>query len=195
MSVKVAKTVFVGDTGVGKSCIAKRAFTPHFDPSQTPDSTIGAEFYEGTIKIDDSNDSIKFEIWDTAGQEAYRALTPVFFKQSVIAIFVFDITKRKTIEALDYYVKTLNEYEPNCFIAVVGNKIDLASQREISSEEGQQYADKVGTGFYIETSALTGEGIGSLFTSLAHQKLNFSDIATQGTVSLDDKSKEKSSCC
>ena len=193
MSVKVAKTVFVGDTGVGKSCIAKRAFTPNFDPSQAPGSTIGAEFYEGTIKVDNTGDSIKFEIWDTAGQEAYRALTPVFFKQSVIAIFVFDVTKRKTIEALDYYVKTLNEYEPDCFIAVVGNKIDLASQREISLDEGQEYANKVGTGFYLETSALTGEGVDLLFTTLAHQKLKFSDTATQGSVSIDSKTNEKKS--
>ncbi|KAK8878175.1 Ras- protein Rab-31 [Tritrichomonas musculus] len=195
MSTRVAKTVLVGDTGVGKSCIAKRAFTQNFDPTVAPGSTIGAEFYEGVINLDSNGNSIKFEIWDTAGQEAYRSLTPVFFKQSVIAIFVFDITNPKTLETLDYYVKALRDYEPNCFIAVVGNKIDLADDRKVSREEGQEYANKVGTEFYMETSAMTGEGINNLFEALANQKLNFSDVANKGVRLTDQNDKNEKKCC
>lgn len=168
MTVKFAKTVIVGDAGVGKTCIARRQFMKHFDPQTEP--TMGAEFYEGTKPMKDGN-LLKFEVWDTAGQEVYPALAPVFFKESRIAILVFDVTKQKTLEALNYYVDTLNELTVNCFKAVVGNKIDLENQRQVSMKDGLNFAEKIGTKFYIETSAITGAGIDELFSSIALQDI------------------------
>lgn len=173
MSIKSVKTVIVGESQVGKTWLAMRAFLPNFDPNETPEPTIGAEFFEGIFPIDDNGNSMMFEVWDTAGQEAYKPITPVFFRNCVIAILVFDVSVKKTIESLDYYVDILHENEPDCFIAIVGNKIDLHGRRVISQQEGQMYANSIGSNFYMETSALTGEGVRELFSSLAHQDLKF----------------------
>ena len=193
MSTKSVKTVIVGETQVGKTSLAIRAFLHNFDQNIRPRPTLGSEFFEGTYPIDNGN-SIKFEVWDTAGQEAYKAITPIFFQDCIIAILVFDVTLKNTIKSLDYYVNILHENEPNCFIAIVGNKIDLQKDRVISREEGEMYAKSVGSSFYMETSALTGEGVEELFSSLAHQNLNFSKITE--TVQLDEKSiTNEKNCC
>ncbi|KAK8890295.1 Ras- protein Rab-31 [Tritrichomonas musculus] len=194
MTIKEAKTVIVGSTGVGKTCIAGRAFVANFDPKVPPEPTLGAQFCEGIFPIDDGGDQVKFQIWDTAGQEAYRSLAPIFFKNSVIAILVFDITKAKTLQELDYYSQILNEHEPNCFKAIVGNKIDLEDQRQVSPEEGRNYAKKVGTDFYIETSAFRNENINELFSSLAKQNLKFI-VQDPVVVPIRNTSEPKKKCC
>lgn len=193
MTISVAKTVIVGEAQVGKTCIAMRAFSPTYDPTLTPDPTIGAEFWEGIFPIDEFGNSVKLEIWDTAGQESYKPLAPIFFQNSSIAVLVFDVTEPKTIDSLGYYNDILKEYEQDCFIAVVGNKIDLEDERKISYEEGKAYAEKIGSNFYMETSALTGEGVSELFSALAHQKnLKFSQLSRSIGFSDSDNGR---GCC
>lgn len=199
MTIKSAKTVIVGETQVGKTWLAMRAFLQNFDPSAVPQPTIGAEFFEGIYPIDEYGNSMKFEVWDTAGQEAYKPIAPVFFRNSVIAILVFDVTVKKTLESLDYYVKILNESEPDCFIAVVGNKIDLQEKRVISHAEGQNFAESIGSDFYMETSALTGEGVRELFCSLARQDVKISGLKPIKFEELHEKKEEEENngnkCC
>ena len=186
---KVAKTVIVGDASVGKTCLARRAFTKNFDPRTEP--TMGSEFFEGVRKMKDGT-TLKFEIWDTAGQEVYRALAPVFFKEAVIAILVYDVTRPETLSALDYYVDTLHELTPNCFIAIVGNKIDL--NRQVPFADGSAYAQKVKTDFYMETSALTGENVEQLFDCLAIQDLPFPK-PSPASININFVETTKKGCC
>ena len=77
----------------------------------------------------------------------------------------------------------------------MGNKIDLNDDRQISREEGEAYANKVGTGFYMETSAMTGEGINALFESLAKQKLTFSDVTDKGVQLNSQTNNNEKKCC
>ena len=196
MSIKEAKTVIVGETQVGKTSLAISAFLNNYDPQLKPRPTIGAEFFEGIYPIDNEGNSLKFEVWDTAGQESYKPIAPIFFQNCVIAILVFDVTLKKTIESLDYYVNILHEKEPDCFIAIVGNKIDLQKERVVSYKEGEAYANSIGSNFYMETSALTGEGVQELFSTLACQKLIFSNLPKRIKIEkLTEKKDDEHNCC
>ncbi|KAK8834590.1 Ras- protein Rab-31 [Tritrichomonas musculus] len=195
MTISSAKTVIVGETQVGKTTLAIRAFLHNYDQTLKPRPTLGSEYFEGIIQINDEGDSVKFEVWDTAGQEAYRSISPLFFQDSAIALLVFDVTRPDTIKSLDYYADILHEREPGCFIAVVGNKIDLHSERKISRDEGEMYTRRIGSSFYIETSALTGEGVQELFFSLAQQNLTFSKHETIHVGNKTETNEKGSKCC
>ena len=95
------KVVLIGESGVGKTSIISRYMTDKF--SATLGSTPGANFTTKTVFLKDENQSIKFEIWDTAGQEKFRSLAKVFYKNAAICILVYDITKKQTFEELQKF--------------------------------------------------------------------------------------------
>ncbi len=103
------KVVLIGESGVGKTSIINRYTHNKFNESET--ITIGASFIAKTILLQDYNQSIKFEIWDTAGQEKYRALAKVFYKNAAVCVLVYDITRKNSFEALKNY--WINEIKAN----------------------------------------------------------------------------------
>ena len=109
------------------------------------------------------NYNIRIEIWDTAGQEAFRSITRTYYKSSTCALIVYDITDKKTFENVATW---LNECRDMCYkdilICLVGNKTDLEEKRVVSKEEGQKFADDNGLLFF-ETSAKSGENIEEMF--------------------------------
>ena len=108
--VKVCKIVLVGESGVGKTSIASRFDKDIFDDSTT--STPVASFISKTLKLENDK-CIKFEIWDTCGQEKYRSLGKIYYKGISAAILVYDITDKKSFEELDnFWIGQLKEYAP-----------------------------------------------------------------------------------
>ena len=103
------KVVLIGEGAVGKTSIINRYTHNKFNESET--ITIGASFIAKTILLQDYNQSIKFEIWDTAGQEKYRALAKVFYKNAAVCVLVYDITRKNSFEALKNY--WINEIKAN----------------------------------------------------------------------------------
>ena len=95
------KVVLIGETCVGKTSIINRYISDNFSSSLSP--TPGASFTAKTVFIKDYNQSIKFEIWDTAGQEKYRALAKVFYKNAAVCILVYDIINKKSFDELKNY--------------------------------------------------------------------------------------------
>jgi len=95
------KVVLIGESGVGKTSIISRYISNTF--SSVLMATPGANFTSKTIFLQDENQSIKFEIWDTAGQEKYRALAKVFYKNAAVCILVYDITRKRSFEELKKY--------------------------------------------------------------------------------------------
>ena len=95
------KVVLIGESGVGKTSIISRYISNTF--SSVLMATPGANITTKTIFLKDENQSIKFEIWDTAGQEKYRALAKVFYKNAAVCILVYDITRRASFEELKKY--------------------------------------------------------------------------------------------
>ena len=105
---KTCKVVLIGESGVGKTSIISRYINNTFKSQLM--STPGANFVTKNVIMEDDDQTIKFEIWDRAGQERYRALAKVFYKNAAVCVLVYDITRRSSFEELKkYWVTQLKE--------------------------------------------------------------------------------------
>ncbi len=132
--------------------------------------TIGVEFGAKTIEI--NGKSIKIQIWDTAGQEAFQAITRTYYKGAVGALLVYDITRRDTFT---HVTKWLEEVRSNSSksitVILIGNKKDLEDKRQVSYEEGEAFAKENGL-MFLETSAKTAYNVVESFNLSAQCILN-----------------------
>ncbi|KAH0795596.1 small GTP-binding protein [Histomonas meleagridis] len=155
------KTIIVGDSGVGKTCILTRFVNDIFETETS--STLGVEFMSKVVET--KTHKIEIQLWDTAGQELFRAVTKAYYRGSIGAFIVFDITKRDTFINIERWyndVKCTARSDVICFL--VGNKSDMESQREVKKEEALDLAEKLGIK-YFETSAKTGQNIEEMMHS------------------------------
>ena len=176
------KYIIVGESGCGKSCMLLQFTDNKFQPIH--DITIGVEFGAKMINIPGVKDKkFKLQIWDTAGQEAFRSITRSYYRGSTVALLVYDITRRYTF---DNIIKWLNEIKnmssDSTTIILIGNKTDLEHRRQISKKEGQELAKEYGCEFY-ETSAKTGFNVNTVFEQSA--KLVYNNISN-GTLDITD---------
>ena len=98
---KICKVILVGESGVGKTCIIVRFVSEEYKEETI--STTGASYASKIIEFADYKKSIQFQIWDTAGQEKYRGLTKLFYKDAKIVILVYDMTRRKSFDEIKNY--------------------------------------------------------------------------------------------
>jgi small GTP-binding protein len=159
------KYIIIGDAAVGKSNLLLRYAHGQFkDEYQL---TIGVEFGAKNISI---NDKIyRIQIWDTAGQENFRSITRAYYKNSVCALVVYDITNRDSFNNISNWVEDCKNQSPKTiFMVLVGNKSDLNDKRVISVDEGRELAEKYNMIFF-ETSAKTGENVDLIFFKSAEE--------------------------
>lgn len=186
----IVKVVIVGDADVGKSSIVTRYHENKHNPNIHP--TLGAACVEKEVIY--SGNTYILSMWDTAGQEAYRNLVPMYFRNSQIAIIVVDVTKPKADSIVDYwYPMVMSNCDENIIVLLAGNKVDLAEERIISNDELSNIAAKYHMPFF-ETSAKTGVGISSLFEQALSEFFKRGSVVEKKT---EPKSKENSnsSCC
>ena len=160
------KAVLLGESGVGKTSIISRFIDNSFEKNKK--STTGADYTGKTMYFDEyGGKKIKFEIWDTAGQEIYRSLTKIFYKDAKIAVLVYDITKRETFEELKkyWYNQIKESATPDIIIAIAANKCDLYEDEKVKEEEGREFAKEIGAYFKL-TSAFLNSGIEELFKTI-----------------------------
>eukprot|EP00029_Vermamoeba_vermiformis_P003907 TRINITY_DN14441_c0_g1_i1.p1 TRINITY_DN14441_c0_g1~~TRINITY_DN14441_c0_g1_i1.p1 ORF type:complete len:241 (-),score=80.49 TRINITY_DN14441_c0_g1_i1:92-778(-) len=159
------KIVVIGDSGVGKSNLISRYTTNIF--REEARTTIGVEFGHKTIKIEEK--VIKAQIWDTAGQERFKALTRGYYRGAVGGLLVYSVTDKASFEHLEKWLEELTGHaEPGILVMLVGNKSDLQSARQVSTQEGKDFAAKNGLSF-IETSAKTGAQVDSAFAKIIQE--------------------------
>ena len=143
------KVILVGDAGTGKTNLIGVATGQEFNSQNLTTTT--CSYLRLMMKI--NNKEYQVNLWDTIGQEKYRSLTKIFFKDSKIVLFVYDITNRQSFESLQTWKKTIDEILGNVpTIGVVGNKCDLYLNEQVKEEEGKKYADEIKAKF-IYTSA------------------------------------------
>ncbi|ENN78084.1 hypothetical protein HUJ04_004515 [Dendroctonus ponderosae] len=159
------KYIIIGDTGVGKSCLLLQFTDKRFQPVH--DLTIGVEFGARMITIDSKQ--IKLQIWDTAGQEAFRSITRSYYRGAAGALLVYDITRRETFNHLTTWLDDARQHSnSNMVIMLIGNKSDLESRREVKQEEGAAFAREHGLVF-METSAKTAANVEEAFINTAKE--------------------------
>ena len=161
------KLIFLGDQSVGKSCILNRFMNDTF--TEEYQATIGLDFQSKNVQID--NQDIHLLLYDTAGQEKFRALIPMYTRDANIILLVYDVTSKDSFLHLSDWLRDLTNVEKEEVIfAVVGNKTDLDDRREVNSNEGENYA-KEHDFIFLEVSAKTGDGIEKLFDVILKKML------------------------
>jgi len=187
------KLVLLGDTSVGKSSLVIRFVKGQFNDYQ--ESTIGAAFLSQIVRLDDA--TVKFEIWDTAGQERYHSLAPMYYRGAGAAIIVFDITSRSSFNRAESWVKELQtQGNKDAVIALAGNKVDRADDRQVSQEDAERFASANGI-FYMETSAKENINVKELFMELARRVPKEAPVKVDDALFMDepDYLEGRRKCC
>ena len=156
------KVVIVGDSGVGKSNLIKRFTTNEFLANSK--ATVGVEFLSKSYKINDK--IFKIEMWDTAGQERYKSITSAYYKGAKGALVVYDTTSAQSFENVDKWYNEIKEKTgKDIKLILIGNKIDLAEQKVVNTDEALAKAKTWGIPL-METSAKSAVNVKEAFHDL-----------------------------
>jgi small GTP-binding protein len=163
----VYKVLLLGDSSVGKTCFLLRYCDRTFQEAHL--STIGLDYRLKTMTLK-NNKNIKLQIWDTAGQDRFRALTKNYYKGANGIILIYDISTTQTFENVKVWINQIKEEaNANVIIYLVGNKIDLPKdKRTVSEEEGQKLADEYKF-LFKEASAKEGTNVNEIFQELVEK--------------------------
>ena len=159
------KIILVGESGVGKTSIISRFINKYEEETE---STLSSYFTNKTIIVDGYK--INFEIWDTAGQEIYRAVTSLFYKDAYICLLVYDITNKTTFNCIrDYwYENVVSNGMAGILFGVAGNKCDLYEEEDVSEKEAREFSSSINACFQL-TSAKLNTSINDMFLLLGQQ--------------------------
>lgn len=145
------------------------------------------------------------QLWDTAGTEKFHAMGAGFYRNSECCILVYDVTDRKSFEAIDTwkseFLTQLNPKDPDKFpFVLIGNKCDLTEERKVSKEEGEELAKTAGNMPFFECSAKEGAGIKEAFERAAEEAFkrssqNVDVFVPGGRVKIAGNEKTKKGCC
>ncbi|KAL7310379.1 hypothetical protein PS15m_009890 [Mucor circinelloides] len=201
MNTLEAKVVILGSSAVGKTSVALRYIKNTFSPNGT--STIGASFLTKKLIVDET--VVKLQIWDTGGQERFRAMAPMYYRGASAAILVYDITSEESFTEMTSWMEELTKnMSEDLIIHVVGNKIDLESDRKVPFTKVLDYCDRltmIVNGIH-EVSAKENQGIDDVFFEITQslvKKLNGHDLYKTMTTDIYQNeyptTTEKSGCC
>lgn len=173
------KLVILGDQSVGKTSIITRFVYDSFETGYT--ATIGIDFLSKTVYLADR--PIRLQMWDTAGQERFRSLIPSYIRDSSAAIITYDITNAKSFDNAERWINEvrIERGSENVVCILVGNKSDMADQRQVTIEQGEAKAKELNV-MFVETSAKVGLNITELF-----RKICLSLICIRGEPELTTK--------
>ena len=173
------KFIVIGDSSVGKSNIISRYKENKFDEKGQP--SIGVQFIAKNVVIE--NTTFRLQVWDTAGQETFRSMTRIYYKNSSCAFIVYDITEKESFNHVESWISECKKIAPETVLLVlIGNKSDLNESREVSYEEGLKFAEK-NKMLFFETSAKNGVNIENIFKKSVE---NISNNIKEGKYDLTD---------
>jgi small GTP-binding protein len=185
------RVVLIGDSAVGKTSLVNRLIEERFNIHEQ--STVGAnwQLYNATV----TGTRVEFQIWDTAGQEKFRSLGPLYYRNALGAVAVFDVTSRVSFESLGSWIAAFTAVAgANTVVVLSANKCDVDDDlRRVAPKEAIEWARSAGCPLF-ETSALTGQNVRQLFAALAEGIVNARPGVRVGGPSLGGV-KRTEDCC
>jgi len=163
-----SKVVFLGDAGVGKSSICQRYVNNKV--SETYEVTIGGAYLQQKVTLKNGM-IMRLHLWDTGGEERFKAMTPLYYRDANAAILVYDVTDMKSFKSLEDWVRELDSKvkQENLTLVMAGNKCDVDdSQRKVSYDVAKRFADNNSMMFF-EVSALKGTSISEMFKTMSEE--------------------------
>ena len=160
------KICLLGDVSVGKTSIASRFCKNSFNENYI--NTIGGAYQQQNIVLNNGA-KIKLHMWDTSGQDRFRSMKNLYYRDAQVAILTYDVTNEQSLESLNYWLNELNDKVEidNMLLCLAGNKNDVdASEKRIPTHKGKAFAEDHNMIFF-ETSAKTGSGVKELFQAIA----------------------------
>ena len=160
------KICLLGDVSVGKTSIASRFCKNSFNENYI--NTIGGAYQQQNIVLNNGA-KIKLHIWDTSGQDRFRSMTNLYYRDAQVAILTYDVTNEQSLESLNYWLNELNDKVEidNMVLCLAGNKTDVdANEKRVPTAKGKLFAEEHNMIFF-ETSAKTGAGVKELFQAIA----------------------------
>ena len=190
------KLVIIGDSGVGKSNYLLRFVEGEYCPIE---STVGFDYKSKMCYLPNAKKKVKFQIWDTAGQEKYMSINKNLFQRVQGIILMYDITVPKSFENLNKWMSVIKQLADGIPLILIGNKIDLEKERKISKERGQQFANDNNIDIF-ESSGKSGVNVEESFIFLGEQILRLNkDNKTSGgneyIISKETANKNTKKCC
>lgn len=153
------KLIVVGDQSTGKSSILNRFVNDTYEADYQ--ATIGLDFQSKNITIHDQD--VRLILYDTAGQEKFRSLIPMYIREAQIILLIYDVSNRDSFDSMSrWFSQVLDVKNNEAVFALIGNKIDLESERKVTLEEGKRFADEKNL-IFQEVSAKTGQNFENLF--------------------------------
>ena len=189
------KVILLGESSVGKTSLIKVAIGKKFNSSEL--TTYSANY--SIKKFNYNGKEYTFNLWDTIGQEKYRALTKMFFKDSKIIILVYDITVEKSFKELEYwYNQVVNELgKEGYYLAIVGNKKDLYNQEKIKEDQGKKFAESKKAKFKLTSAKDDPLSFNSLLEQMFKEFIdnNKDYLNNRKKTAITNKGKKKGKCC
>ena len=187
------KIILIGEPGTGKTCLINVSTGNQFN--ENSESTLLSTYVTKNMVINDKEYSLN--LWDTAGQEKYRAMTKIFTKNSKIVIFVYAINNKNTFEEMkSYWIKTIKETlgdEP--ILGIAGNKSDLYLEEAVPEEEAREFANKLGIKFKLVSAKSDPNSFVNFLQELVEEFHQTKGLSGKNGINLNKHKKKKSGCC
>ena len=190
------KVILVGEPGTGKTSLINVAIGAKFTTDTS--STLISTFVQK--KIIKNQQEYILNIWDTAGQEKFRAMTKIFIKNAKIVIFVYSINNKDSFKGLkEYWFNTIKESLGNePILGIVGNKSDLFLEEEVKEDDARQFALENEVLFRLVSAKEDPNGFIEFIENLVDQYLNKNGVIVtkRDTININNENKnEKKQCC
>ena len=182
------KLILVGDSGVGKTNLIAVSTGQKFNTNSLATTT--CSFMQ--IKYTINNVEYKVNLWDTMGQEKYKSMTKIFFKNSKIVLYVYDITKRATFDSLNNWKNTIDNILGDVHLTgVVANKCDLYMSEEVKEDEGKKYAEDIGAKFLYTSAKIHANNFKEFLREIVEEYVNKYGCKNDNEIDLNKKQLNK----
>ena len=199
------KIIFLGEVAVGKTSLINIFIDPNFNKNISP--TLSPSYLTKLVEYE--NKTFLLSIWDTAGQEQYRAMNKIFIKNSNIILFIYDITNKSSLKELSFWIKYVETCigKDSAVYGVIGNKLDLFDKEDeikekgqdfelVNTEEGKKFAEEIGAEFLETSAAQKAPGLDNLINKLIGIYINKNwKIKKSDSIQLDKNQINKNKKC